>query len=415
MKNRLEVAKELLSDDGFICVAIDHWELFYLGVLMDEIFNRDNRLGTLTIVHQPAGRQWTDFFSPSLEYTLVYAKDKTKANFNSVAISQDKIEDFNLEDQSGRFSYKPFIRPSKNPEDDPKHYYPIYVSPDLEDISLSPQTGHQAIYPTIKGQSKGWLQTKATAQKNLTNKELTLEAHRINGQLVINRKYREKEVLYTNWQYWAGKKYINQTKGTSYLKKLLKEDVNFSYPKSYQTIIDILKITTNKNDIVLDFFAGSGTTGEAVLRLNSQDGGQRKFILVEQLEEHINICQRRIDAIINQQKLADNYLSIKLKKYNQIFVDQIKMAQNIDQLLIIWRQMKAKSFLGYNLDINAHDKEIKAANEKSLDQQKQKLGQLLDKNQLYVNLSSLYDEDLDCSPQEIAFNQKFYRLDASSS
>src|SRR5690554_550148 len=98
MKNRLDISKDLLKDDGFIAIAIDHYELFYLGVLADEVFGRENRVGIITVVHKPEGRNQEKFVSTSNEYMLIYAKDKSKANFNNVIFDEEKLKDFKFKD-----------------------------------------------------------------------------------------------------------------------------------------------------------------------------------------------------------------------------------------------------------------------------------------------------------------------------
>lgn len=85
MKNRIEVAKEMLKRDGLFVVAIDHYELFYLGVLCDEIFGRENRMGVISVVHNPGGRQDDIFFPTAHENMLFYAKDITCAKLNTLA------------------------------------------------------------------------------------------------------------------------------------------------------------------------------------------------------------------------------------------------------------------------------------------------------------------------------------------
>ena len=99
MKNRLEVARELLREDGFITIAIDHCELFYLGVVADEIFGRDNRLSIITVQHNPKGRNQAKFFSENSEFLLVYAKNKEKANFQQVAIDDEVKATFTERDE----------------------------------------------------------------------------------------------------------------------------------------------------------------------------------------------------------------------------------------------------------------------------------------------------------------------------
>ncbi len=110
MKNRLEISKKLLRQDGFIALTIDHNELLYLGVLADEIFGRENRLGIVSIVIKPEGRQFSKFFSVSNEFMLVYAKNLSRANFENVVLDEKNKEKFDKEDEQGKYKlrkYKP--------------------------------------------------------------------------------------------------------------------------------------------------------------------------------------------------------------------------------------------------------------------------------------------------------------------
>lgn len=138
MKNRLEVARELLKDDGFIAIAIDHFELGYLIVLADEIFGRGNRLGIVTVLHNPKGRNLSKFFSENSEFVLVYSKNKQSASFRKVAISSKTKESFNLYDEIGKYRLDPFmrIRHDSTRKNKPKFFYPLYVSQDLKEINL---------------------------------------------------------------------------------------------------------------------------------------------------------------------------------------------------------------------------------------------------------------------------------------
>ncbi len=110
MKNRLNIAKSFLTKDGFIAIAIDHIELFYLGMVADEIFGRKNRIGLISVVHKPEGRQFANFFSPSNEFMLIYVKNKNFAKFENVIIDKEKKKKFNLNDNDGNYKLKNFIK-----------------------------------------------------------------------------------------------------------------------------------------------------------------------------------------------------------------------------------------------------------------------------------------------------------------
>ncbi len=152
---------------------------------------------------------------------------------------------------------------------------------------------------------------------------------------------------------------------------------------------------------------GSGTTAQAVLDLNKEDGGNRQFILCEQMDYIENVTTERIKKVIEKNQ-EGSFIYFELKKYNEIFIEQIQEANTTAQLLAIWEAMKERSFLNYNIDIkaqNAHIEEFKALN---IEQQKQLLVELLDKNQLYVPLSAINDAQYGVTEEEKTLTKAFY-------
>lgn len=216
--------------------------------------------------------------------------------------------------------------------------------------------------------------------------------------------YEQQRVL----SVWTEKKHNANHNGTRLLKGLLGKKV-FSYPKSLYTVLDTLKIMTGKNDIVLDFFAGSGTTGHAVLALNEEDGGNRQFILVEQLDDHIAVCKERLTKVMQGANSGARFVYCELKQHNQKFMDAIQAAKTPRQLLAVWNDMKANSFLDYNLDMKAQAAHMAEFKKLSLAEQKRHLCEILDKNQLYVNLASLNDRDRACTAAEKKLTADFYQ------
>ena len=158
MSKRLRLAKRLLSDNGFVILAIDHHELFYLGAICDEIFGEQNRLGIVTVLHNPKGRNLSKFLSENSEFMMVYAKNSEKATFNNVAISREVKETFDKRDSDGRYRLEPFIRArSENlRKNKPKFYYPIYVSKDLKEITLEEKQGFHKVLPQKSGKEYTW-------------------------------------------------------------------------------------------------------------------------------------------------------------------------------------------------------------------------------------------------------------------
>ena len=413
MKNRLDIAKQFLADDGFIAISIDNYELLYLGTLADEVFGRENRISVLTIVHHPAGKTNNNFFATTNEFMVVYAKNKEFAKINFFEISEKTEKTYNLADEISRYKLENLMRKGETRnarrEDRPKQFYPIYVSADLKQISLTKQENYHEILPKENGIEWVWSNAPSTLQKKMDNNEIVAKKHK-NGHIQIFFKRRitdyDGERPKTTW---TDKKYNATQHGTKLLESILGKK-SFSYPKSLHTIVDIVKITTDPGDIILDFFAGSGTTGHAILELNKLDGGNRQFVLVEQLEEHIAVCKERLEKVIAKDGVIEgNFLSCELKEYNQVFMKRIQSAESCEELLDIWCDMSKDSVLNWYVN----PQEPEAAKEhfiaiNDVEKQKQLLAALLNKNQLYVHLSEIEDETFNVSEADKALNRAFY-------
>ena len=280
MYSRLKLTRHLLRDDGFVILAMDDSEIENLIKICDEVFGRENKIGLITVVHKPEGRNQEKFLGTSNEFALIYAKNKIKANFNDVILDKEKLTDYIYSDKLGKYKRKNFIRKADGKyatrEAKPKFWYPIYVSQDLKHISLNKLDDYYEVYPIIEnGVERTWKTLPETF--NLLNKNKEIEADYESGKIVIYEKMREKQVIKTHW---IKKEYHAYHFGTKVLDNLL-ESKTFDFPKSLYLMIDLLKITVKPNDLILDFFAGSGTTAHAVMQLNAEDNGNRKFICVQ--------------------------------------------------------------------------------------------------------------------------------------
>ncbi|MFZ2769680.1 MAG: site-specific DNA-methyltransferase, partial [Minisyncoccia bacterium] len=301
MSSRLRLAKNLMRDDGFIVCAIDHYELFYLGILMDTVFGEENRLGIVAVVHKAEGRNQEKFFGTSHEYMLFYAKNKTLSKFNKTVLDADIQATFNLKDAEGSYRLNNYLRSGGGDQNlrvnKPHFFYPIYVSKDLKHITLESKSGYEKILPiTNSGQERTWKTVKETFLDRLDAAQIVADRDQ-NNKIQIYEKYRENQVIKTHW---VDPKYHAIHYGTKLIEKILGEK-KFDFPKSLYLLIDTLKLTTKKDSIVLDFFAGSGTTGHAVLKLNAQDGGTRQFILCTNNENKIaeDVTYPRIKKVID--------------------------------------------------------------------------------------------------------------------
>ena len=416
MKNRLDVAKQLLRKDGFIAISIDSYELLYLGTLADEVFGRDNRVAILTIVHHPAGKTNNNFFATTNEFLLVYAKNRELAEINFFDISEGTERTYRYADAISAYKLEALMRKgatrNARREDRPKQFYPIYISKDLKRFSLTKEEDCHEVFPIEDGIEWVWSNSPSTLQSKIDANELVAKRRRDGSiQILFKRRitdYKGQRPKTT----WTDTKYNATVHGTQLLESILGKK-QFSYPKSLYTLLDIVRIMTGEEDLILDFFAGSGTTGHAVLELNEQDGGNRQFILVEQLEEHVAVCQERLEKVIAQDRIVDReFLSCELMPYNEVFMDRIQSARSSEGLLDIWRDMSKESFLNwYVKPDNPEEAEDHFMAISDVDKQKELLAELLDKNQLYVHLSEIEDEKFDVSESDKALNRAFYEGD----
>lgn len=335
MEKRLRLAKKLLKNNGFLICAIDEYEVHNLRHLLDEIFGEQNKLGMVTVLHNPKGRNLSRFFSPNSEFMFVYAKDFNEANFNKIAIDEEVLASFNLKDKLGKYRLEPFmrVRTSWARSQKPKCWYPLYLSKDLKELSLEKKKGYLEIYPKTKdGREWAWKNIPETFRE--LNKRDYFVAKKEKEQIKIFHKYRENQVFKN---VWTNKKYQSEFNGTNLLKKILGRNI-FSYPKSLYLLLDILKITTNKKSVVLDYFAGSGTTGHAVLELNKIDGGKRSFILGTNNEDNNEtgegiaeaICYPRIKNVMKGYDKVKG-LGGKLRYYKTDFVETENLDNATDQ------------------------------------------------------------------------------------
>jgi len=381
--------------------------LFYLGVLADEVFGRENRVGIVTVVHKPEGRNQEKFFGTSNEFMLVYAKNKDMANFNRVVLDPELAKKYNLSDKNGNYRLQNFIRLTdgklalRNVR--PKFWYPIYVNSETMEVSAKKVNGFQEVYPiTNAGVEMSWKTLPDTLNESIENGNIVAQKNE-NGVITIYEKIREDQVIKTHW---IRKEYNAIQYGTKVLNEILGENL-FGFPKSIYTVEDVLKITTSSNDIVLDFFCGSGTTGHATLMLNSKDSGNRKFILIEQMDYISHVTKERLARIIKREYTKESFVFVSLKKYNQEYVDRITEATTLSELEDIYVEMRNNAFLKFWFDRKEFEKDENFRN-LDINKRKQKLVEVLDENQLYLNFADMDDSRHKVTDDEKALTNRFY-------
>lgn len=400
MKNRLELAKRLLSDDGIIYIDIDHYELYYLGVLADEIFGYENRLGILAVVHNLKGR-YNEFFSIAHENKLVYAKNSKNAVIKDYA--DENIDNFPYEDEISKFKIAGLQRTGNGSlrEERPNLFYPIFYNSRTKEISLMNDSESIEILPIdSNGIERRWRWGKDKIKKEWKTEILVKE---VKGQYKLYTKIRLKgERPKTLWN----KPEYSSSTATNELTSLVSRNV-FTYPKSVELVKDAIQIATDSDSIVLDFFGGSGTTGQAVLELNLKDNGSRKFILVEQMDYIESATVPRLNAVINKNGQG-SFVYCELAQLNQKYVDALQEAETDAKVTDILKAVLATGFISEKVNPKLIDTEAEDYKALSLDEKKAFVMEVLDSNLLYVNYSDIDDKEFAISDADKAFTKSFY-------
>ena len=293
--SRLMLARNLLTDDGAIAISIDDNEIDNLGEICDEVFGSQNFVSKIIVQNNPRGRQSDSFVATVHEYLLCYAKDSTKCLVNGTPLTEDQKAEYCYSDGNGAYRLLGLRQRgvASLREDRPDMFFPIYVDPTTQEVSLDFHDGWLTVVPKKSDGRDGrwmWGKQKCIADKSrLVARMIERRSEydifvkdylvRENGQRT--RKYK------TIWD----DKCINNQVGTQEVKKLLDGEY-MSFPKSCAYIQMICQMLSSSSGIVLDFFSGSATTAHAVMQLNAEDGGHRKFIMVQLPEK----CDEQSEA-----------------------------------------------------------------------------------------------------------------------
>ena len=317
---RLTLARSLLRDDGVIFVSIDDNEVHHLRLLMNEVFGEEN-VTTSIIVRANSRGQTYQQIAKTHEYVLVA---KRSAEVELLELEKDsKNNDLNFNDELGAFNIRE-IR-NRNPKfgkhNRPNLFYPIYVNPNSPDedgfYPVSAVSTDDFSVEVLPYNSTGmescwrWGKPLLTSKSNAdTRRSNAIAKQKGDGSYGIFEKYRK--TTFKPKSIWDDNAVLTET-GTSQLKSLELGDF-FPFPKPVELVKRCAQLSTEDDDIILDFFAGSGTTAQAVLELNREDGGNRRFVLVQLPEKTGNkqfptiadIGAERIRRVIKRMKEADN-------------------------------------------------------------------------------------------------------------
>ena len=403
MKTRLQMAKRFLTSDGVLIVAIDKNEQPRLQILIEEIFPEYD-VDCITVIHNPRGTIGTNF-SYTHEYAI-FVTPKGKKTICSRTLSEDEIEWSPLRNWGG-----------ESLRTDAKNcFYPIIVKDekiigfgDVSDDAFHPtsQTEQHGdkyyIYPIdTKGIERKWRYARQTVESIFDL--LRVKKTKAGYDIEIGKNFGTYKTV------WTDSKFDASVNGTQLLKDLVPNTV-FSYPKSLYTVIECVNsvVKEDKDALILDFFGGSGTTGHAVMEINKQDGGHRRFILAEQMDYVETDTLVRNLNVLKEIAPESTIAFFQLAKLNQTIVEEIEAATDDAILSDIYGRMVKSGFISYKVnpaDIDAAADDYSAL---ALDDKKRFLMEILDKNLLYVNYCDIDDEEFDISDEDKAFTRSFYR------
>lgn len=301
MAKRLQLARNLLKESGVIFISIDDNEASHLKLLCDEIFGEKNFIAQLVVQLNPRGRTLDKHFAKTFEYILVFAKDFNTAQIIEPTKGEEMIAEYDKEDELGKYRLLELRNrnPVFNRKNRPNLFYALFVNSKDGSVSVTKKSGYVEVYPrNSKNEDGCWTWGKEKVLKegsDLVGKKVSTGAWRI---------YRKDRLIKENGETATTKekalwldKGINNENGKEVLKSMFNQHL-FDFPKSVELIQKCINLSIKKDGVVLDFFAGSGTTGHAVLELN-QDGGTRQFIICTNNEGNIctDVCYPRLEKV----------------------------------------------------------------------------------------------------------------------
>jgi adenine-specific DNA-methyltransferase len=306
----MNIGKQLLQESGMVCVAIDDFEYPQQFNIMDGELGFSH-VGTAVVRSKPQGRPTKSGFSANHEYAVFWSQLE-KPSLGRLPRKGSKAERYPFSDEKGVYSWANFRKSGTDSDrsDRKKSYYPVYVKDDVVrvpelawneaieswDILEPMNTGELVVWPIDPdGNEKVWTCSALRLRNELDDLKVLRSE---NSSIEIQKKYRPNQEGALPGTWWESSEYSASESGTKILKDQFKTK-DFDFPKSINLVIDNLRVLNiEKNSVVLDYFAGSGTTAHATIDLNREDQGRRKYILVEQGDYFDTVLKPRIQKVV---------------------------------------------------------------------------------------------------------------------
>lgn len=297
ISSRISTAANLVSEDGVLGCAIDDTETASLRSIMDNEFGPENRVATLAIEVNPAGQNLRPN-TPALshDYWHVYARDIDRMEMLLRELTDEERALYKGMDSKGPFLWDNLRRRGGNsrPADRPGQWFPLYVDLASKRVSTEKFKDSEEVWPIDpQGERRIWRVNPTGAKRDIEAGEVSIVEKA--GRLEVVKKTRMPEGKKPK-TLWNESRYSATTHGTKLLLDIIGEQI-FSYPKSLFLVMDCLRYWCGFESTTLDFFAGSGTTGHAVINLNREDGGRRKMVLVEMADYFDTVLLPRLKKV----------------------------------------------------------------------------------------------------------------------
>ena len=394
MKSRLEIAWDLLAEDGTIWISIDDNESHYLKVLADSVFGRENFLNEVIWQRAYAPVNLKKTFSRSHDYIQVYAKNNSSnKKLNRLPRSAEA---------NSRY---------KNPDNDPRGPWKsgdLSVGPAVQSniYEITTPSGRKVLPPN----GYSWRLSKDRLKEFIDDNRIWFGK---DGDNVPSIKRFLSEVggvvAQTLWTY---QEVGHNQDAKKEIKTLFEGQALFGTPKPEKLLQRILTLGSNKNDLVLDFFMGSATTQAVAMKMG------RRFIGIEQMEYINTVSVPRLQKVIEGEQGGiskdtnwqggSSFVYAELMEKNQGYLKDLQKSESIQELMEVYNRMKENADIDFRLDLEKFEEEINNFN--SLDERRRELIRILDKNQLYYNYANIDDKNVRdlISNNDYKFNKSFY-------
>lgn len=387
MEHRLRIASNLLSEKGVIFISIDDNELAPLRMLCDEIFDEKNFVGCICRATGTTTGQDANKIGSSLDYCLVYSKSSS-FQLKGIPLSGKDLKRFKDSDEKGNYSMLQLRKTGNEDrrENRPNMFYPV-IAPDGTNVYPFGPSNYLSRWRVAEDTYKQLLADDMIVWK----KKDKYEEFEIDG--IISSSWVPYVKYYADGRTKQVSNLLQEIEGNKKasldLKNIIGKEVKFDYPKPVEFISLLLKISSEKDSIILDFFAGSGTTAQAVLELNKEDNGSRQFILCTNNENNIceDITYQRIKTVITGiRKDNTKYskgINENLKYYKTSYVPRINTEEeNLHNNLL----KNIKNLIQLDNGIDIDNKKIKLfIDEEKFDKFTADVEQLNECDKLYVS------------------------------